>query len=80
MKIVSFLQLTKNIDYVLDNISLSIANTPRLGDRIQLKPENKEEEIYNEVSPHAKETEEENGKIFIVVGGCFISRSNFRGF
>ena len=31
-KEVSFLQLTKNIDYVLDNISLSIANTSRLGD------------------------------------------------
>lgn len=75
---VIYSELYKNINYVLENISLSIANTSRLGDRIQIKPEKKEEELDNVVyvSPldYEKEMEEENGKIFIVVGGNVLSR------
>lgn len=75
---ISFSEVMKNIDYVLENISLSMANTSRLSADIQLKPENKEAEIpgITYISPlnYEKESDDEDGKIYLVVGGNILSR------
>ena len=75
---IEFNDIKQNLDYVLDNLTLSMANTSRLTGQIQLKPENPELEdpdiTYITPLDYEKKSDDENGKIYLVVGGNILSR------